>query len=136
LHCAERSEAETETGERKKGAKPTARKKRGGQFTLLDAMAGWLRSALVVSTWFDISTEATFKSYVLSANGITYEAEKPIGTGSFGVVVKAVVSIAENPKIELRVGDTVAIKKVLQDKKYKVKEKSQKEMPRVLLVAS
>ena len=44
---------------------------------------------------------------------ITYNAEKIIGNGSFGVVFKA--TIAET-------GETVAIKKVFQDKRYKNRE--------------
>lgn len=43
----------------------------------------------------------------------TYNAEKIIGNGSFGVVFKA--TIAET-------GETVAIKKVFQDKRYKNRE--------------
>ena len=44
---------------------------------------------------------------------MTYNAEKIIGNGSFGVVFKA--TIAET-------GETVAIKKVFQDKRYKNRE--------------
>ena len=44
---------------------------------------------------------------------LTYNAEKIIGNGSFGVVFKA--TIAET-------GETVAIKKVFQDKRYKNRE--------------
>ncbi len=43
----------------------------------------------------------------------TYNAEKIVGNGSFGVVFKA--TIAET-------GETVAIKKVFQDKRYKNRE--------------
>lgn len=46
---------------------------------------------------------------------MTYNAEKIIGNGSFGVVFKA--TIAET-------GETVAIKKVFQDKRYKNRELS------------
>lgn len=44
---------------------------------------------------------------------LTYNAEKIVGNGSFGVVFKA--TIAET-------GETVAIKKVFQDKRYKNRE--------------
>ena len=46
---------------------------------------------------------------------MTYNAEKIIGNGSFGVVFKA--TIAET-------GETVAIKKVFQDKRYKNRDSS------------
>jgi len=45
--------------------------------------------------------------------GSTYQAEKVLGSGSFGVVYLALV---------LATGDRVAIKKVLQDKRYKNRE--------------
>jgi serine/threonine protein kinase len=44
---------------------------------------------------------------------VTFNAEKIIGNGSFGVVYKA--SVAET-------GEVVAIKKVFQDKRYKNRE--------------
>lgn len=44
---------------------------------------------------------------------MTYNAEKIVGNGTFGVVFKA--TIAET-------GETVAIKKVFQDKRYKNRE--------------
>jgi len=56
---------------------------------------------------------ATFDKVVLKANGFTYVADKVIGNGSFGVVVRAVVQ---------ETNDVVAIKKVLQDKRYKNRE--------------
>lgn len=48
---------------------------------------------------------------VLKANGKTYLADRVVGNGSFGVVVRAVVE---------ETNEVVAIKKVLQDKRYKV----------------
>eukprot|EP00913_Durusdinium_trenchii_P009844 g9242.t1 len=50
--------------------------------------------------------EATKKSY-------TYNAERVLGSGSFGVVYQAVV---------VETGESVAIKKVFQDKRYKNRE--------------
>ena len=47
-----------------------------------------------------------------------YIAERIIGNGSFGVVYKAV----QNSNNRNTVGDTVAIKKVYQDKRYKNRE--------------
>jgi glycogen synthase kinase 3 beta len=44
---------------------------------------------------------------------ISYSAERVIGTGSFGVVYQATV---------LETGETVAIKKVLQDRRFKNRE--------------
>ena len=55
--------------------------------------------------------EANF--HIASQQSFTYNAEKIIGNGSFGVVFKA--TIAET-------GETVAIKKVFQDKRYKNRE--------------
>jgi hypothetical protein len=52
-----------------------------------------------------------FDKVLLKANGHTYIADRVVGSGSFGVVVRA--SIQET-------NDVVAIKKVLQDKRYKV----------------
>jgi hypothetical protein len=76
---------------------------------------------LVLNISFLISTEPPFRTYSLTANGVKYTAEKPVGSGSFGVVVKAVVQeTSANCIVKLRVGDVVAIKKVLQDRKYKV----------------
>ena len=51
--------------------------------------------------------------FYLLQQSFTYNAEKIIGNGSFGVVFKA--TIAET-------GETVAIKKVFQDKRYKNRE--------------
>ncbi|CAJ1382403.1 unnamed protein product [Effrenium voratum] len=50
--------------------------------------------------------ESTKKSY-------TYNAERVLGSGSFGVVYQAVV---------VETGESVAIKKVFQDKRYKNRE--------------
>ena len=47
------------------------------------------------------------------AENFTYNADKVIGNGSFGVVYQA--TIAET-------GETVAIKKVFQDRRYKNRE--------------
>jgi len=55
-----------------------------------------------------------FDKVILKANGFTYVADKVVGHGSFGVVVRATVQERE--------GETVAIKKVLQDKRYKNRE--------------
>lgn len=59
-------------------------------------------------------TTAPFDKVILKANGFTYIADRVIGHGSFGVVVRATVQEKE--------GETVAIKKVLQDKRYKNRE--------------
>ncbi len=48
---------------------------------------------------------------VIKANGKTIAAERVVGNGSFGVVVRAVIQESN---------EVVAIKKVLQDKRYKV----------------
>lgn len=55
-----------------------------------------------------------FDKVILKANGFTYVADRVVGHGSFGVVVRATVQERE--------GETVAIKKVLQDKRYKNRE--------------
>ena len=47
-------------------------------------------------------------------NGTTYESVKTNGTGSFGVVYKAVDTTTQ---------EVVAIKRVLQDKRYKVRRR-------------
>lgn len=49
----------------------------------------------------------------LDARNISYEAKRIIGNGSFGVVFEANV---------LETGEVVAIKKVLQDKRFKNRE--------------
>jgi len=50
---------------------------------------------------------------IIKANNVTYCADSVVGNGSFGVVVRAIVSETQ---------DVVAIKKVLQDKRYKNRE--------------
>jgi len=50
---------------------------------------------------------------ILKANNVTYCADSVVGNGSFGVVVRATV---------MESNDVVAIKKVLQDKRYKNRE--------------
>jgi len=57
---------------------------------------------------------APFDKIILKANGFTYIADRVVGSGSFGVVVRAQVQEKE--------GEVVAIKKVLQDKRYKNRE--------------
>lgn len=54
-----------------------------------------------------------FDKVILKANGVTYCADSVVGNGSFGVVVRATV---------VESNDVVAIKKVLQDKRYKNRE--------------
>jgi len=56
---------------------------------------------------------ASFDKVILKANNVTYCADSVVGNGSFGVVVRA--TIVES-------NETVAIKKVLQDKRYKNRE--------------
>ena len=47
----------------------------------------------------------------MNRNGVSYIADRIVGNGSFGVVMQAVVAGS---------GEVVAIKKVLQDKRFKV----------------
>jgi len=56
---------------------------------------------------------ASFDKVILKANGLTFIADRVIGNGSFGVVVRAVIQ---------ETNEVVAIKKVLQDKRYKNRE--------------
>jgi glycogen synthase kinase 3 beta len=51
------------------------------------------------------------KKVVLKANGVAYATERVVGHGSFGVVFQASI---------VGTGEVVAIKKVLQDKRFKV----------------
>jgi len=53
------------------------------------------------------------KSSSLTEQNISYSAERIIGNGSFGVVFEAKV---------VETGEVVAIKKVLQDKRFKNRE--------------
>jgi hypothetical protein len=48
---------------------------------------------------------------ILKANNLTFICDRVVGNGSFGVVVRATIQ---------ETGEQVAIKKVLQDKRYKV----------------
>lgn len=54
-----------------------------------------------------------FDKVILKANGLTFVADRVVGNGSFGVVVRAVIQ---------ETNEVVAIKKVLQDKRYKNRE--------------
>mmetsp|Transcript_1477 Transcript_1477/g.2550 ORF Transcript_1477/g.2550 Transcript_1477/m.2550 type:complete len:378 (+) Transcript_1477:21-1154(+) len=53
------------------------------------------------------------KDTIIEANGVSYKALQVVGTGSFGVVIQAQ---------QLSDGQLVAIKKVLQDKRFKNRE--------------
>lgn len=61
----------------------------------------------------DATKTTPFDKVILKANGVTYCADSVVGNGSFGVVVRATV---------MESNDVVAIKKVLQDKRYKNRE--------------
>merc|ERR1712072_26495 len=50
------------------------------------------------------------KDTIIQANGVSYRPVRVVGTGSFGVVIQAQMVDA---------GELVAIKKVLQDKRFK-----------------
>jgi hypothetical protein len=67
-------------------------------------------SSTLVSSESDSSKSSSSRS---SAQGIRYAAERVIGNGSFGVVYQATV---------IESGETVAIKKVLQDLRFKNRE--------------
>lgn len=56
---------------------------------------------------------ARFDKVTIKANGVSYIADRIVGNGSFGVVMQAVVA---------GTGEVVAIKKVLQDKRFKNRE--------------
>lgn len=53
---------------------------------------------------------------------ISYAAERVIGTGSFGVVYQATVIESGDEARSLHAGESVAIKKVLQDRRFKNRE--------------
>jgi len=59
------------------------------------------------------ASSVPFDKVLLKANGNTYIADRVVGSGSFGVVVRAVIQESN---------EVVAIKKVLQDKRYKNRE--------------
>ena len=59
------------------------------------------------------ATAAASESSPLTEQNISYSAERIIGNGSFGVVFEAKV---------VETGEVVAIKKVLQDKRFKNRE--------------
>jgi len=59
------------------------------------------------------SENADFDRVVIKANNMTFLADKVVGNGSFGTVVRATIQ---------GTGEVVAIKKVLQDKRYKNRE--------------
>jgi len=56
---------------------------------------------------------ADFDRVVIKANNMTFLADKVVGNGSFGTVVRATIQ---------GTNEVVAIKKVLQDKRYKNRE--------------
>eukprot|EP01110_Echinostelium_bisporum_P012207 TRINITY_DN6553_c0_g1_i1.p1 TRINITY_DN6553_c0_g1~~TRINITY_DN6553_c0_g1_i1.p1 ORF type:complete len:299 (-),score=24.65 TRINITY_DN6553_c0_g1_i1:2-898(-) len=56
---------------------------------------------------------ARFDKVTIKANGVSYIADRIVGNGSFGVVMQAVVAGSQ---------EVVAIKKVLQDKRFKNRE--------------
>jgi len=58
-------------------------------------------------------TTQRFDKVTIKANGVSYIADRVIGNGSFGVVMQAMVAGS---------GEVVAIKKVLQDKRFKNRE--------------
>eukprot|EP00760_Papus_ankaliazontas_P007269 PhM_4_TR13316/c2_g1_i1/m.31798/K03083/GSK3B; glycogen synthase kinase 3 beta len=57
-----------------------------------------------------------------SQQGMTYVPEKLLGQGSFGVVYQARCQINSQPALDAGGNEFVAIKKVLQDKRYKNRE--------------
>eukprot|EP01117_Protostelium_nocturnum_P008003 TRINITY_DN2850_c0_g1_i1.p1 TRINITY_DN2850_c0_g1~~TRINITY_DN2850_c0_g1_i1.p1 ORF type:complete len:453 (-),score=149.62 TRINITY_DN2850_c0_g1_i1:268-1626(-) len=59
------------------------------------------------------ATEQMFDRVVIKANNMTFLADKVVGNGSFGTVVRATIQ---------GTNEVVAIKKVLQDKRYKNRE--------------
>lgn len=61
----------------------------------------------------DKGAAARFDKVTIKANGVSYIADRIVGNGSFGVVMQAVVA---------GTNEVVAIKKVLQDKRFKNRE--------------
>jgi len=59
------------------------------------------------------AAQQRFDKVTIKANGVSYIADRVIGNGSFGVVMQAMVAGS---------GEVVAIKKVLQDKRFKNRE--------------
>ena len=72
-----------------------------------------LLSPLLVEAEAAAAAAAALRKKDVSASGVRYSAERVIGNGSFGVVYQATVA---------ETGETVAIKKVLQDPKFKNRE--------------
>lgn len=64
------------------------------------------------SSAYSSSSSSGTKRIFTKPSGTTYESVKTNGTGSFGVVYKA---------IDTSTQEVVAIKRVLQDKRYKVR---------------
>ena len=58
--------------------------------------------------------------YFTSLYKLTYNADRIIGNGSFGVVFEVILFIQKAHVVET--DEVVAIKKVLQDKRYKNRE--------------
>ncbi|KAF9602522.1 hypothetical protein IFM89_029821 [Coptis chinensis] len=61
----------------------------------------------------EIDGDRKESNFIQLRHTISYMAERVVGTGSFGIVFQAKC---------LEAGETVAIKKVLQDKRYKNRE--------------
>jgi len=59
---------------------------------------------------------------VIKANGVKYISDRVVGNGSFGVVFQATCVSTD---------EVVAIKKVLQDKRFKVRERVSSRRPRL-----
>eukprot|EP01113_Clastostelium_recurvatum_P008787 TRINITY_DN1417_c0_g1_i2.p1 TRINITY_DN1417_c0_g1~~TRINITY_DN1417_c0_g1_i2.p1 ORF type:complete len:497 (+),score=124.66 TRINITY_DN1417_c0_g1_i2:1800-3290(+) len=76
------------------------------------SMAG-VRPPSTASLPTGTTTITSYDKVTIKANGVSYITDRVVGNGSFGVVMKAVV---------VGTNETVAIKKVLQDKRYKNRE--------------
>ena len=59
---------------------------------------------------------------MIKANGVKYISDRVVGNGSFGVVFQATCVSTD---------EVVAIKKVLQDKRFKVRERVSSRRPRL-----